>query len=116
MTNEKEMNDEITKYTRAKSIEIFKKGPKRIEVKFYKDGFSILVIEPYNKTEMTLLLIDDAILTGAILTLRDRVCQLFCSEFEAELGDIVNRKVRLLSPEFNNQEFSISYGFTYLDK
>ncbi len=115
MIDEKEIQDEITKYTKAKSIEIFRKGPKSVDVEFYLEGMNIIVHEPYNKTEMSLLMLDDIIITGAIMTLRLRVCNIFFDEFETEIGAIVNRKVHLLSPEFDNREFSILYRFKYLD-
>ena len=58
----------------------------------YEAGFIVVVVEPI-KTEITLLSIDYTILMSAIMTVTDRICLLFNSDFEAKLDEIINRKV-----------------------
>jgi len=112
---EKECREEIIRYSRSKSVELFRKGPKKIEVVFNFEGFDIIVIEPYNKTEIALFDLGDEILTGSVMTIRHRICHLFSEQFENDIGNIVNRRIRILTPEFNNEELSITYRFLYIN-
>lgn len=81
---------------------------------FRHDGFLVILYEPYNKTEISLLKLNDPILTGSILTIRSRVVNLFIGQFEKDIGEFVNRKVRMLTPKYDIKNMLISHEFLYI--
>jgi len=116
VNNEKETRNEIIKYSRSMSLELYKKGPKSIDVNLKNDGFVVTVHEPYNKTEMSLLEWNDPILTGAIMAIRCRTISLCNEELEQKMGEILKTEVRMKSPKFDTENMSILYEFEYSKK